>query len=128
MFELYNVPSLAYGVDSIMSFYHNNLPTPPVPFTSDGIVVSFNTASTSVIPILNGKGLLSHAKRLMFITFSIIVCIAYLLSLYQNTMGLHTSKRLSAQVDSTEVPYLPHSGQYLSNKRTSHAMSHKPRD
>lgn len=63
MFELYNVPSLAYCVDSTMSFYHNNLPSPPTPFTSDGIVVSFNTASTSVIPILNGKGILSHAKR-----------------------------------------------------------------
>ena len=63
MFELYSVPSLTYCVDSVMSFYHNNLPSPPVPFTSDGIVVSFNTASTSVIPILNGKGLMSHAKR-----------------------------------------------------------------
>jgi actin-related protein 5 len=44
-----------------MSFYHDN--TPCTPFTSDGMVVSFNTASTSVIPILNGKGLMSHAKR-----------------------------------------------------------------
>lgn len=63
MFEQYTVPSLAYCVDSVMSFYHNNLPSPPVPFTSDGLVVSFNTASTSIIPILDGKGLMSHAKR-----------------------------------------------------------------
>lgn len=63
LFELYSVPSLTYCVDSIMSFYHNKLPSPPVPFTSDGIIVSFNAASSSVIPILNGKGLTSHAKR-----------------------------------------------------------------
>ena len=63
MFEQYSVPSLAYCVDSVMSFYHNNLPSPPVPFHGNGLVVSFNTASTSVIPILDGKGLMSHAKR-----------------------------------------------------------------
>ncbi|KAI0693655.1 hypothetical protein BC835DRAFT_1275708 [Cytidiella melzeri] len=64
LFELYSVPSVTYCVDSIMSFYHNNIPSPATPFSSDGIVVSFNTASTSVIPILDGKGLLSHAKRI----------------------------------------------------------------
>ena len=63
MFEQYSVPSLAFCVDSVMSFYHNNLPSPPVPFHGNGLVVSFNTASTSVIPILDGKGLMSHAKR-----------------------------------------------------------------
>ena len=64
MFEQYSVPSLAFCVDSVMSFYHNNLPSPPVPFHGDGLVVSFNTASTSVVPILDGKGLMSHAKRI----------------------------------------------------------------
>ncbi|TFY57542.1 hypothetical protein EVJ58_g6958 [Rhodofomes roseus] len=64
MFEQYAVPSLAYCVDSVMSFYHNNLPSPPVPFTSDGLVVSFNSASTSVIPVMNGTSLMSHAKRI----------------------------------------------------------------
>ncbi|EMD41405.1 hypothetical protein CERSUDRAFT_109993 [Gelatoporia subvermispora B] len=64
LFEQYSVPSLAFCVDSVMSFYHNNLPTPSVPFISDGLVVSFNAASTSVIPILSGKGIMSHAKRI----------------------------------------------------------------
>ncbi|THU89436.1 actin-like ATPase domain-containing protein [Dendrothele bispora CBS 962.96] len=65
MFEQYRVPSLAYCVDGIMSFYQNNQPPASgTSFTSDGLVISFNTASTSVIPILNGKGILSHAKRL----------------------------------------------------------------
>ncbi|KAJ8088694.1 Nuclear actin-protein involved in chromatin remodeling [Marasmius tenuissimus] len=64
MFEQYCVPSLTYCVDGVMSFYSNNLPPTNSPFTSDGIVISFNTASTSVIPILHGKGLMSYAKRI----------------------------------------------------------------
>ncbi|KAK2462122.1 hypothetical protein APHAL10511_006585 [Amanita phalloides] len=65
LFELYSVPSLAYCVDAIMSFYQNNTSqSEPNPFTADGLVLSFNTASTSVIPMLNGKGILSHAKRI----------------------------------------------------------------
>ncbi|KAF9255388.1 actin-like ATPase domain-containing protein [Marasmius fiardii PR-910] len=64
MFEQYCVPSLTYCVDGVMSFYYNNLPPANAPFTSDGMVISFNTASTSVIPILHGKGLMSHAKRI----------------------------------------------------------------
>ncbi|KAJ7630374.1 chromatin remodeling complex subunit [Roridomyces roridus] len=58
LFELYAAPSVAYCVDSVMSFYQNNSPS------ADGLVLSFNTASTSVIPILDGKGILSHAKRI----------------------------------------------------------------
>lgn len=64
MFEQYSVPSLTYCVDSVMSFYCNNKPTSGSTFGADGLVISFNTASTSVIPILNGKGVLSHAKRI----------------------------------------------------------------
>ena len=63
MFELYSVPSLAYCNDGIMSFYRNHLPPPNQPFSANGLVISFNTASTSVIPILRGKGLLNLAKR-----------------------------------------------------------------
>ncbi|KAF4605659.1 Nuclear actin-protein involved in chromatin remodeling [Pleurotus pulmonarius] len=60
MFEQYSVPSLTYCVDAVMSFYHNKLPST----TSSGLTISFNTASTSVIPILDGKGIMSHAKRI----------------------------------------------------------------
>ena len=63
MFELYSVPSLAFCVDSVMSFYRNNLPPRNSAFSADGLVVSFNTASTSIIPILSGRGIMSHAKR-----------------------------------------------------------------
>jgi len=64
MFELYSVPSLTYAVDAVLSLYHNNLPSPPSsPYTASGLAISFNTSSTSVIPILNGKGIMSQAKR-----------------------------------------------------------------
>ena len=63
IFEQYSVPAVAFCVDSLMSFYHNNLPPQNSAFSSDGLVISFNTASTSVIPILSGKGIMSHAKR-----------------------------------------------------------------
>lgn len=59
LFEGYNVPKAAFAIDALMSFYYN---TPDQP-RRDGIVVSFNSASTSVIPVLNGKGILSNAKR-----------------------------------------------------------------
>ncbi|KAG6840178.1 hypothetical protein C0991_008408 [Blastosporella zonata] len=64
MFELYRVPSVAYCVDSLMSLYQTQASPTPDPFTSDGLVISFNTASTSIIPVLNGKGIMSHAKRI----------------------------------------------------------------
>ena len=64
MFELYSVPSLTYAVDAVMSFYLNNRPaSQSVPLNASGLAISFNTASTSVIPILNGKGIMSQAKR-----------------------------------------------------------------
>jgi hypothetical protein len=78
MFEQYSVPSLTYCIDSVMSFYHNNKPASGSTFGADGLVVSFNTASTSVIPILNGKGVLSHAKRSVFLDLR-ESCMAYLL-------------------------------------------------
>ncbi|KAF9443619.1 chromatin remodeling complex subunit, partial [Macrolepiota fuliginosa MF-IS2] len=62
LFELYSVPEVTYCVDGIMSFYKNNGSTKP--FTADGLVLSFNTASTSIIPILSGRGILSYAKRI----------------------------------------------------------------
>ena len=77
MFELYSVPSLAYCVDGIMSFYQNNTnETKPMPFTADGLVLSFNTASTSVMPILKGRGILSHSKRFIFTsaTGMLLIC------------------------------------------------------
>lgn len=56
IFECYSAPSLAYGVDSLFSYYYNGGQT--------GLVVSSSYSSTHMIPVLNSKPLLSHAARL----------------------------------------------------------------
>lgn len=58
LFEGYGVPSVSYGLDSLFSF-HANAPSP----TADGLVISSSTANTHVIPVLNGKGILTSAKK-----------------------------------------------------------------
>lgn len=55
LFEGYQVPAVSYAVDSLSSFYYSG--------AKDGLVISSSTVSTHVIPVLNGKGILSNAKR-----------------------------------------------------------------
>ncbi|KAG9032299.1 Nuclear actin-protein involved in chromatin remodeling [Tulasnella sp. JGI-2019a] len=64
LFELYSVPRVTYAIDALMSFAHNHATVPLG--ERDGLVLSFNTSSTSVIPVLNGRGVLSKTKRLPF--------------------------------------------------------------
>ncbi|CAO3614941.1 unnamed protein product [Mucor hiemalis] len=61
LFEGYKVPSIAYGIDSLFSYYANG-------GTSDdgGIIISSGNGSTHVIPTLGGKGVLSKTKRLSY--------------------------------------------------------------
>lgn len=99
MFEQYSVPSLTYCVDSVMSFYHNNKPASGSTFGADGLVVSFNTASTSVIPILNGKGVLSHAKRSVVLELR-GSCID---RTWQNTMGYTAINGVPPEAHPTEI-------------------------
>ncbi|KAF6751257.1 chromatin remodeling complex subunit [Ephemerocybe angulata] len=96
MFELYNVPSLTYCVDGVMSFYANHLPPPTTPFTSDGLVLSFNTHSTSVIPILKGKGIMSHVQR---IPWGAAQSSEYLLKLIQLKYPSFPTRVTSAQTN-----------------------------
>ncbi|KAJ2895465.1 chromatin remodeling complex subunit (actin) [Zalerion maritima] len=56
VFECYNAPSLAYGIDSLFSFRHNKGNT--------GLVVSSSYSSTHVIPVYNHKAILSQSARL----------------------------------------------------------------
>ncbi|KAK4057110.1 Nuclear actin-protein involved in chromatin remodeling [Microbotryomycetes sp. JL221] len=60
LFEGYGVPSVAYGVDSLFAFYNQSVASS----LNDGLVVSSSTASTHVIPVLDGKGVLSSSKKL----------------------------------------------------------------
>ncbi|KAF8761135.1 Actin-like ATPase protein [Rhizoctonia solani] len=64
LFEAYSAPSVAYGIDSLMSLYHNT--GTPNQALMDSLVVSFNTSSTSVIPVCGGRALLGHARRIPY--------------------------------------------------------------
>ena len=56
MFECYSAPSVAYGIDSLFSYSHNN--------GTNGLVISSSHTSTHVVPVLNSKAMLSHCTRL----------------------------------------------------------------
>ncbi|TAQ85212.1 Adenosinetriphosphatase [Chlorociboria aeruginascens] len=56
IFECYSAPSLAYGIDSLFSYYYNDGKT--------GLVVSSSNSSTHLIPVLNSKAILTQATRL----------------------------------------------------------------
>ncbi|KND93111.1 Actin-like protein arp5 [Tolypocladium ophioglossoides CBS 100239] len=56
IFECYGAPSLAYGIDSLFSYRHNQGKT--------GLVVSSSYTSTHVIPVYNSKAMLAQAIRL----------------------------------------------------------------
>jgi actin-related protein 5 len=56
IFECYNAPSLAYGIDSLFSYDYNKGRT--------GLVVSSSYSATHVIPVYDHKPMLSQAVRL----------------------------------------------------------------
>ncbi|XP_053988815.1 actin-related protein 5 isoform X2 [Hylaeus anthracinus] len=57
LFECYNVPSIAYGVDCLFSYQHNNCP-------SDGLIISIGYHTTHIIPILDGKADPVNSRRI----------------------------------------------------------------
>lgn len=59
LFETFNVDKVAFGIDSMFAYYGNN-DNP----NSDGIVVGCGNEDTDVIPIVNGKGILTESKRI----------------------------------------------------------------
>ncbi|KAL2038685.1 hypothetical protein N7G274_008443 [Stereocaulon virgatum] len=56
LFECYSAPSVAYGIDSLFSYKFNR--------GSSGLIISSANASTQVIPVLNGKPIMSSVSRL----------------------------------------------------------------
>ena len=56
LYELYAIPSVAYGVDSLFSYNYNEGNT--------GLVVSSANMSTHLIPVVDRQPLISHATRL----------------------------------------------------------------
>lgn len=59
LFEGYGVPSLAYGIDSLFAYDYNQAAG-----GSNGLVIDAGNESTNVIPVVNGRGVLSLAKRI----------------------------------------------------------------
>ena len=51
LFECYGIPKVAYGIDSLFSFYHNN----PKNMISSGLIISSGYQCTHILPILEGR-------------------------------------------------------------------------
>lgn len=60
LFECYNVPQVAYGIDSLFSFYGYN----PRPKGLYGLVVALGYNTTHVLPIVRSKFDVRHSKRI----------------------------------------------------------------
>lgn len=56
LFEAYSTPKVSYGVDSLYSFYNSY-------HKSDGLIINTSSNTTSVVPVLDGKGIFSACKR-----------------------------------------------------------------
>jgi len=56
LYEGYNVPKVAVGIDSLFSYYQNG--------GKNGLVIGTGNEATHVIPVLKGKGLMTETKRI----------------------------------------------------------------
>ncbi|XP_014206962.1 actin-related protein 5 [Copidosoma floridanum] len=79
LFECYCVPSVAYGVDSLFSYQHNNC-------QSDGLIISLGYQTIHVIPILDGKADMRQTKRINIGGFQ---CVYYMHKLLQLKYPAH---------------------------------------
>lgn len=74
LFECYDVPSICYGIDSLLSFSHNNL-------GENGLIVSIGYYTIHIIPVLNGVAKHTKIRRINLGGFQIISFLHRLLSL-----------------------------------------------
>ncbi|CAH2350435.1 actin-related protein 5 [[Candida] railenensis] len=61
-FETYQVPKITFGIDSLFSHYANTDNYNPK--TANSLVIGTGHESTHIIPVVDGRGLLSQAKRI----------------------------------------------------------------
>ena len=111
LYELYAVPSVAYGVDSLFSYSYNDGIT--------GLVASSAHMSTHLIPVVDRVPLISHATRL---DWGRAQCAEYLQRLLRAKYpGLLTS----GKVNETQIEDLVRSHCYVSqnyDKETLHLL------
>lgn len=111
LYELYNVPSVAYGVDSLFSYDFNGGSRSPA-----GLVVSSAHTSTHLIPVVEGKPLISHATRL---DWGRSQCVEYLQRLLKSKYpGLLSS----GKVNETQIEHLVRSHCYVSQNYDQEAL------
>ncbi|CAH6776872.1 Actr5 [Phodopus roborovskii] len=60
LFECYRIPKVAYGIDSLFSFYHNM----PKNALSSGLIISSGYQCTHILPILEGRLDAKNCKRI----------------------------------------------------------------
>ncbi|XP_047627059.1 actin-related protein 5 isoform X2 [Phacochoerus africanus] len=60
LFECYGIPKVAYGIDSLFSFYHNT----PKNLISSGLIISSGYQCTHILPILEGRLDAKNCKRI----------------------------------------------------------------
>lgn len=100
LYELYNVPSVAYGVDSLFSYSFNQGNT--------GLVVSSGHMSTHLIPVVDKQPLIAHATRL---DWGRLQCAEFLQKLLKSKYpGLLTS----GKVNETQIEDLVRAHCYIS--------------
>lgn len=58
LFETFNVPGVTFGVDDLFAFYQNTTGK------NTGLVIGCGNEDTNVIPIVEGRGILTEAKRI----------------------------------------------------------------
>ncbi|XP_017524504.3 actin-related protein 5 isoform X1 [Manis javanica] len=60
LFECYRIPKVAYGIDSLFSFYHNR----PKNMISSGLIISSGYQCTHILPVLEGRLDAKNCKRI----------------------------------------------------------------
>nr|XP_048296875.1 actin-related protein 5 [Myodes glareolus] len=60
LFECYRIPKVAYGIDSLFSFYHNM----PKNALSNGLIISSGYQCTHILPVLEGRLDAKNCKRI----------------------------------------------------------------
>lgn len=55
LFELYGAPEVSYGIDSLFAFSRHH--------QKDGLSIHMGHNASTVIPVVDGRGVISRAKR-----------------------------------------------------------------
>lgn len=67
LFELYGAPEVTYGIDSLFAFSRHG--------HKDGLSVHLGHNATTVIPVVDGRGVLTRAKRYVWSSEIILAAI-----------------------------------------------------